>query len=448
MSVVNAYEQYILEIINAERVKVGVQPLAFDGSLNNAAEGHSTWMDETDSLTHAGAGDSSPYDRMVDAGYDFSGTYWAYGENIAGLSLRSPSGYEDEIDIVHSFFMGSSAHRANILNDTFKEIGVGFTVGHYTNYDSIFITQDFAATATNPFLTGVAFDDQDGDKRYDINEGLGSFTVSAQNNTTGAIFTTQTGYAGGYTLELASGNYTITFSGNGFNTQTQQVSIGSKNVKLDLIDSTLSTDTSTGTNTDTSTDTGADKSTDTSTDTNTTESSDPTTTESEPSQNIISGGAGHDRLIGTSNDDVISGSDGHDKLYGNAGNDQLYGGDGHDTLSGGSGADILTGDSGRDNFVFDVAIINDVIDTIVDFSPKHDTIHLDNSIFSGLDTGRISTAAFYSGTAAQDANDRIIYNAQTGDLYYDADGSGSASAQQFAVLSAGLELDHTDFYIF
>ena len=40
----STYEQYLLELINAERAKVGAQPLAFDGDLNEASEGHSQWM--------------------------------------------------------------------------------------------------------------------------------------------------------------------------------------------------------------------------------------------------------------------------------------------------------------------------------------------------------------------------------------------------------------------
>ena len=46
----SATEQYLLELINAERAKVGAQPLAFDGDLNEAAEGHSAWMIATDTF--------------------------------------------------------------------------------------------------------------------------------------------------------------------------------------------------------------------------------------------------------------------------------------------------------------------------------------------------------------------------------------------------------------
>ncbi|MDV6343263.1 CAP domain-containing protein [Nitrosomonas sp. Is37] len=235
MSQANAYEQYMLELINAERAKVGAQPLAFDGNLNEAAENHSSWMIATDTFSHTGAGGSSPGDRMGAAGYTFSGA-WTWGENIGWRSTSAPAGLVDEVEQLNTSLMNSSGHRANILNDNFREIGVGLEVGPYSSYEGAFVTQDFAKTATNPFLTGVAFDDLDGDKHYDINEGLGNFTVSAKNNATGTVTTTQTSSAGGYELELASGNYTVSFAGNGFTPTTLQVSIGSKNIKQDLID--------------------------------------------------------------------------------------------------------------------------------------------------------------------------------------------------------------------
>ena len=55
----STYEQYLLELINAERAKVGAQPLAFDGDLNEASEGHSQWMIGTDTFSHTGC-DCSP----------------------------------------------------------------------------------------------------------------------------------------------------------------------------------------------------------------------------------------------------------------------------------------------------------------------------------------------------------------------------------------------------
>ena len=54
MSQPSAYEQLLLEFINAERAKVGAQPLAPDGDMNEAAELHSQWMIAADTFSHTG----------------------------------------------------------------------------------------------------------------------------------------------------------------------------------------------------------------------------------------------------------------------------------------------------------------------------------------------------------------------------------------------------------
>ena len=91
MSQATAYEQFMLELINAERAKVGAQPLAAQGDLNASAETHSKWMIAADVFSHTGAGGSTPTQRMTAAGYSFTGSS-SSAENIAWASLRDPSG--------------------------------------------------------------------------------------------------------------------------------------------------------------------------------------------------------------------------------------------------------------------------------------------------------------------------------------------------------------------
>ena len=56
--------------------------------------------------------------------------------------------------------------------------------------------------------------------------------------------------------------------------------------------------------------------------------------------------------------------------------------------------------------------------------------------------------AFRSGTAAGDADDRIIYDSATGILYFDSDGSGAAAQILFAVLdNKPATLAATDFEV-
>ena len=73
MSYASAYEQYMLELINAERADVSAQPLAFNTYLNNSSEDHSAWMLEKDIFSHTGITGSNPGERMQAAGYQFTG---------------------------------------------------------------------------------------------------------------------------------------------------------------------------------------------------------------------------------------------------------------------------------------------------------------------------------------------------------------------------------------
>jgi serralysin len=229
-----ALEQYLLERVNIERARVGVQPLASNTALDQAAEGHSQWMIDTDTFSHTGAGGSNPGARMMAASYVFGGSSWANGENIAWASTRAPNGYQDEVDLLHANLMNSPGHRANLLNGDFKEVGLGFKVGEFQGWQGAFVTEDFARSGTGSFLTGVAYTDKNGNHAYDPGEGLRGLTVDAV-NATGAHFTTITMDAGGYNLKLAPGSYSIAFKSGSGATSPQSVTISALNAKMDAV---------------------------------------------------------------------------------------------------------------------------------------------------------------------------------------------------------------------
>jgi serralysin len=152
-------------------------------------------------------------------------------------------------------------------------------------------------------------------------------------------------------------------------------------------------------------------------------------------------------LFGGSGADELNGVDGDDTISGNGGSDLLSGGEGNDTLGGGLGNDILNGGNGADIFVFDTALGPNNVDTVSNFVSGTDRIALDNTIFTTLSEGVLPAGAFVNGSAAGDADDRIIYNSATGALLYDADGNGAGAAIQFATLPTGLTLAATDFVV-
>jgi hypothetical protein len=105
-----------------------------------------------------------------------------------------------------------------------------------------------------------------------------------------------------------------------------------------------------------------------------------------------------------------------------------------DTLAGGAGKDTLSGAAGNDRFVLAHSGSGNA-DLIQDFTPGRDEIALDSGFFDTLAPGALAAGAFYKGTTAHDVDDRIVYNASTGKLYYDADGQGGSSAVLIATLA-------------
>jgi Ca2+-binding RTX toxin-like protein len=195
--------------------------------------------------------------------------------------------------------------------------------------------------------------------------------------------------------------------------------------------------------------------------------------------NTLDGGTGADTLIGGAGDDVyvvdntgdvvieltgggtdlvqssitfslsgnvesltLTGSDAIDGK-GNALENILIGNSAQNTLDGGLGSDSLTGGSGQDQFVFSTSLNSTTnVDTLLDFQTGADSIVLSEAVFAqlaDLDIGSSPSADnLLIGDAALDANDYLLYNSSTGVLYYDADGSGTASA---AVAFAKIELN-------
>ncbi|WP_192384949.1 calcium-binding protein [Mesorhizobium silamurunense] len=157
---------------------------------------------------------------------------------------------------------------------------------------------------------------------------------------------------------------------------------------------------------------------------------------------------GADALVGGAGNDRLSSGDGDDYLIGDEGDDVLAGGDGDDMIEGGSGNDRLEGGSGNDRFVFNSPLdASSNVDTIADYSPANDSLLLASSVFTALAAGPLPEDALHAGTAAARETDRIIYDAGSGWLTYDADGTGAQAAVHFATISPGLALSSADFSI-
>jgi Ca2+-binding RTX toxin-like protein len=136
-------------------------------------------------------------------------------------------------------------------------------------------------------------------------------------------------------------------------------------------------------------------------------------------------------------------------LTGNALGQILVGNAGANILDGGAGADTLIGGAGADNFRFATALGGGNVDVVADFVSGTDKVALDDAIFTAIGApGALAAGAFATGTAAGDADDRIVYNSTTGQLFYDADGNGGGGAILFATLTGAPTLAASDFVVF
>src|ERR1035437_8447738 len=109
----------IVKLINQERTANGLNPVKMNTELQSAAVAKSQDMIYRDYFDHYAFG-QTPWMFIIRAGYNYS----VAGENLA-------KGFNTSEGIVNAW-MNSPAHRANILNPNYKEIGVGVVKGAYT----------------------------------------------------------------------------------------------------------------------------------------------------------------------------------------------------------------------------------------------------------------------------------------------------------------------------
>jgi Ca2+-binding RTX toxin-like protein len=307
------------------------QVLAPSALLAKAADAHSQWMLDNNVFSHTGAGGSTPSQRITAAGYTLGGS-WTTGENLSWIGTTGTLDPDTAIVQQHGALFRSPGHRSNMLNATFREIGVAQVEGPFTwgaiTYNASMVTEKFARSGSAVFVTGVAFDDADGDRFYDIGEGAAGVRFVAGGQT--AV----TADAGGYALALAPAAGTavrVIRDGKG---QTVRLDLAQGNVKLDALkDGTLLISGN--------------------------------ATLAGGARDAALLGVGNLRLIGNAADNVLSGNDGNNRIEGRAGNDSIEGGAGNDRLVGGAGRDTLTGGAGADTFVFGR---RDGKDVVTDFS--------------------------------------------------------------------------------
>ncbi len=119
-SSVSEYEKRVVELVNEIRAENGLSKLTLNTELSAVARLKSQDMKDKHYFSHTSPTYGSPFDMMKQFGI----SYRTAGENIA-------YGYSTPEAVVDGW-MNSPGHRANILNSSYKEIGVGYVAsGHY-----------------------------------------------------------------------------------------------------------------------------------------------------------------------------------------------------------------------------------------------------------------------------------------------------------------------------
>ncbi|MEX1037686.1 MAG: CAP domain-containing protein [Acidimicrobiia bacterium] len=127
-------ESQFLSAINSSRASAGLGPLAMSGSLQSYARTHSVAMADANKIYH-----STGAQLAAAAG---SG-YTKLGENVG----RGPS-----VSALHTAFMGSSGHKANILGD-YNYVGIGTTTKDGYIYVTAVFMNNGATTSAAPTTT-------------------------------------------------------------------------------------------------------------------------------------------------------------------------------------------------------------------------------------------------------------------------------------------------------
>lgn len=109
-------EEAMLALVNQERAKNGLQPLVMDQALRELARSYADQMFKRGYFAHNTPEGVDPFERMRQANIQFG----LAGENLA----LAPT-----LDQAHTGLMNSPGHRANILRDGFRKVGIGVMDG-------------------------------------------------------------------------------------------------------------------------------------------------------------------------------------------------------------------------------------------------------------------------------------------------------------------------------
>lgn len=219
-------------------------PLAFNENLLAAARLHSWDMLWNEFQGHVSSADppppNEPFDtlpqRIQRQGYQYQTigeNVFAYAQSVwhahAGFNIDWGTGAQGSIGGMQN----PPGHRLAIHHAGYREIGIGLVEGSSGPVGPMLVTQNFGVEIgrDQPFITGAAWEDLDGNDFYDPGEGLAGIVVTVDGNRFGAV----TAGSGGYAVPVpGNGVYTVRFGAPGFPGWIAEVTVtNGHSVKLD-----------------------------------------------------------------------------------------------------------------------------------------------------------------------------------------------------------------------
>jgi hypothetical protein len=208
-------------------------PLAMNPFLNNVARAHSADMLANNFQGHVGSDGRDITARILDSGYVTGPA--SFGESVFAHAISPFHGHASfEVDWGPGpgGMQTPPEHRNNNHSSTFREIGVGVSLGTNQSVGPQVVTEEFGVRDNAPpFIIGVVYQDSNGNGMYDAGEGIGGVRVDVA----GADFFAVTASSGGYVVPVAgNGAFTVNFSGGSVSPSQQTATItNGNNVKVD-----------------------------------------------------------------------------------------------------------------------------------------------------------------------------------------------------------------------
>ncbi len=210
-------------------------PVAVNSILESVAHSRALEMAEHNYFGHQSEVTGKYPNQVVrEAGYELPHFFSDFGNSVESLAAGFESAEETLEALIVDEGIDPPAHRMHLLGlEPFgagREIGVGWATSETSTFGTYWAIELTYSDPSDQFLTGVVYDDLDGDRRFSLGEAVPGVTIRAGNSVT----TTNDG--GGWSLPVTDGTVEVTASGGAFQgVTTTSVLVNGQNIALDFI---------------------------------------------------------------------------------------------------------------------------------------------------------------------------------------------------------------------